>query len=152
MNPSNSIKDYAQWFRASTPYISAHRDKTFVVLVPGDAVPDLTSIDIDAAADENALEDIRVKVLGKKGTLSLRMKDLGKMSNDERKVMGPALNGLKARLNDAIATRQSALHNAALDAKLGAGPGACSMWKVEATATWSDGATYTLSAGAKIRG
>jgi amino-acid N-acetyltransferase len=29
---------YARWFRASTPYISAHRGKTFVVLVGGDAV------------------------------------------------------------------------------------------------------------------
>ena len=40
----------------------------------------------------------------------------------------------------------------ALDATLDAGPGACATWKVEATATWSDGATYTLRAGAKIRG
>jgi len=29
---------YARWFRASTPYISAHRGKTFVVLLGGDAV------------------------------------------------------------------------------------------------------------------
>ena len=51
LNPSNSIKDYAQWFRASTPYISAHRDKTFVVLVPGEAVahPNITNIVHDLA-------------------------------------------------------------------------------------------------------
>lgn len=28
---------YARWFRGSTPYISAHRHKTFVVLIPGEA-------------------------------------------------------------------------------------------------------------------
>ena len=29
---------YAQWFRASTPYISAHRNRTFVVLLSGEAI------------------------------------------------------------------------------------------------------------------
>ena len=33
-----STQDYARWFRGSTPYISAHRDKTFVVLLGGEAV------------------------------------------------------------------------------------------------------------------
>ena len=31
---------YARWFRASTPYISAHRKRTFVVLLGGDALAD----------------------------------------------------------------------------------------------------------------
>jgi amino-acid N-acetyltransferase len=29
---------YARWFRASTPYISAHRNRTFVVLLGGEAI------------------------------------------------------------------------------------------------------------------
>lgn len=37
-----------------------------------------------------------------------------------------------------------------IEPKLGAGPGACGLWKVEASATWSDGASYTLRAGAKV--
>jgi amino-acid N-acetyltransferase len=42
---------YAQWFRDSTPYISMHRHKTFVVLLPGDAFghPNLTNIVHDLA-------------------------------------------------------------------------------------------------------
>jgi len=32
------LTEYARWFRDSTPYISAHRYKTFVVLLPGDAI------------------------------------------------------------------------------------------------------------------
>ncbi len=43
--------DYAAWFRGSTPYISAHRDKTFVVLLPGEAIAhaNLTNIVHDLA-------------------------------------------------------------------------------------------------------
>ena len=50
---------------------------------------------IDTANDETALEAIRVGVLGKKGTLSAQMKTLGKMTPDERAIMGPALKCLK---------------------------------------------------------
>jgi amino-acid N-acetyltransferase len=35
---SAKASEYARWFRDSTPYISAHRDKTFVVLLGGDAL------------------------------------------------------------------------------------------------------------------
>ena len=43
--------DYARWFRGSTPYISAHRNKTFVVLIPGEALAhvNLTNIVHDLA-------------------------------------------------------------------------------------------------------
>ena len=33
-----NTQDYARWFRATTPYISAHRRQTFVVLLPGEAL------------------------------------------------------------------------------------------------------------------
>ena len=33
-----SDADYARWFRGSTPYISAHRDKTFVVWMDGETL------------------------------------------------------------------------------------------------------------------
>ena len=60
---------------------------------------------IDAAADERALDEARVAVLGKKGELSLLMRSLGGMSAEQRQVMGPALNGLKDRLNAAFAAK-----------------------------------------------
>ncbi len=75
---------------------------------------------IESAADETALEAVRVGALGKKGSVSEQMKTLGKMSPDERQVMGPALNGLKTRLTDAINARKAALEDAALDARLAA--------------------------------
>ncbi len=73
---------------------------------------------IAAAADEAALEDIRVRALGKKGEVSLKMRELGKMTPEERQVAGPALNALKGELNSALAAKKAALADAALDARL----------------------------------
>lgn len=76
------------------------------------------SAQIEAADSMNALEDVRVGALGKKGSVSGLMKGLGGMSPDERKVMGPALNGLKTDVADAIAARKSILETAELEARL----------------------------------
>ena len=73
---------------------------------------------IDAAGDPAALEEVRVGALGKKGVVSQQMKTLGKMSPEERKEMGPALNGLKTRIAEAIEAKKTALEDAALDARL----------------------------------
>jgi phenylalanyl-tRNA synthetase alpha chain len=73
---------------------------------------------IESAADETALEAVRVAALGKKGTISERMKSLGAMSPDERKEAGASLNLLKDRVSDAIAARKTALREAALEARL----------------------------------
>lgn len=73
---------------------------------------------VNAAPDENALEAIRVNALGKKGMISERMKTLGRMSPEERKTMGPLLNGLKDEIGAAIAERKSVLEDAALEARL----------------------------------
>ncbi len=73
---------------------------------------------IDGASDETALENIRVASLGKKGSISARMKTLGQMSAEERKVAGPALNGMKNRVGEAIIARKSILARAAIEARL----------------------------------
>ncbi|MGI9368381.1 MAG: phenylalanine--tRNA ligase subunit alpha [Ruegeria sp.] len=73
---------------------------------------------IEAAGDEAALEQVRVSTLGKKGSVSEQMKTLGKMSPEERQVMGPALNGLKSRIGDAIATRREVVKRADIEARL----------------------------------
>ncbi|HTF98905.1 MAG TPA: amino-acid N-acetyltransferase [Cellvibrio sp.] len=36
--PANT-QDYVKWFRHSTPYINRHSDKTFVLMLPGEAIP-----------------------------------------------------------------------------------------------------------------
>ena len=70
------------------------------------------------AADEAALEDLRVQAVGKKGEVSLKMRELGKMTNEERQVAGPALNALKNEINSALAAKKEALADAALDERL----------------------------------
>ena len=73
---------------------------------------------IETAPDAAKLEEIRVAALGKKGEVSLKMRELGKMTPEERRTAGPALNALKDALNSAIATRRDALADAALEARL----------------------------------
>ena len=73
---------------------------------------------VASAKDEAALEAVRVAALGKSGSVSALLKTLGAMTPDERKVQGPAINGLKDRVTAAIAARKDALAGAALDARL----------------------------------
>ncbi|MEO1733506.1 MAG: phenylalanine--tRNA ligase subunit alpha [Pseudomonadota bacterium] len=70
------------------------------------------------AGDENALEAIRVSAVGKKGEVSLKMRELGKMTPEERRVAGPALNALKDEINAALSAKKMALADVALDARL----------------------------------
>ena len=85
---------------------------------------DLSSLEQDigaaiaAAADDRALEAVRVAALGKKGSVSERLKELGRMSPDERRIAGPALNGLRDRVAEAIEARRQTLLEAALEARL----------------------------------
>ena len=73
---------------------------------------------IEAAADEAALEAIRVGMLGKKGELTSMMKTLGSLDPEARKTIGAALNKVKDALAASIETRGAILKKAALDEKL----------------------------------
>ena len=81
-------------------------------------VKDKYAAQIMDADNLRTLDDIRVEALGKKGEVSMMMRGLGKMSPDEKKVMGPALNGLKNEIAALIETKKTALENEALDAAL----------------------------------
>ena len=70
------------------------------------------------AADEAALEDIRVAAVGKKGEVALEMRKLGAMSPEQRQVVGPKLNALKDEIIVAISARRAGLADAALDERL----------------------------------
>lgn len=75
-------------------------------------------VEIAASGDEDAIEALRIAAIGKKGSVSDLMKSLGKMDADQRQIMGPALNGLKGRITDAIAARKTELRNVAINARL----------------------------------
>ena len=73
---------------------------------------------IAGAADEAALEAVRLAAVGKKGEVALRMRELGQMAPEERQAVGPALNALRDEIASAVAARRSSLEDAALDARL----------------------------------
>ncbi len=76
-------------------------------------------LDAIAAADsEAALEDLRLAAVGKKGEVALKMRELGKMTPEERQIMGPKLNALKDEINSALAAKKEALGDAALELRL----------------------------------
>ena len=61
---------------------------------------------VDGASDAAALEAVRVSALGKSGSISDLLKSLGGMSPDERRERGPQINGLRDRVQTAIAARK----------------------------------------------
>ncbi|HWG84850.1 MAG TPA: phenylalanine--tRNA ligase subunit alpha [Deinococcales bacterium] len=71
-----------------------------------------------AAADERALQEVRVKYLGKKGLLTQELKVLGSLGPDERRARGAALNVLKSEIEGVLDAREAALKAAALEARL----------------------------------
>ena len=75
---------------------------------------------IAAAADEAALEAVRVGAFGKKGAVSALLATLGKLSPDERKLQGATINAVKDRLGAELTARRAVLAEAALGARLAA--------------------------------
>lgn len=83
-----------------------------------DTLRDQITADIEGAADEKALDAVRVAAIGKKGSVSEQLKSLGKMTPEERKVAGPAINGLKNDVAALIEAKSAELKKAALEARL----------------------------------
>ena len=73
---------------------------------------------IAGAADAEALEALRVKYLGKKGELTAILKQMGKLSAEERPVIGQLANSVRAELESELESRKAALAEAALEAQL----------------------------------
>ena len=59
------------------------------------------------AADEAALDQVRVQYLGKKGELTQQLKSLGKLSAEERPAAGAKINEAKQQVQDAITIKRT---------------------------------------------
>ena len=70
------------------------------------------------AQDAEALESLRVKYLGKKGELTKILKQMGKLSAEERPAMGQLANQVRAELEEAIDTRRKALSDLMMERRL----------------------------------
>ena len=73
---------------------------------------------IAAAASPEALEAVRVSVMGKSGSVTALLKTLGGMTPEQRSAEGPRLNGLREAVTAALSARKSELETAALNARL----------------------------------
>ena len=88
---------------------------------------DLTSLvgqaldEVTACGDLAALDEVRVRWLGKKGTLTEQLKSLGALPAADRPAAGQRINEAKERLQAVIEARRAELERAETDLKLAAG-------------------------------
>ena len=72
----------------------------------------------DSVKDAAALDELRVKYLGKKGELTAVLKQMGRLSAEERPAMGALANEVRAALEDALDSASQKMEQAALELKL----------------------------------
>ncbi len=74
--------------------------------------------DIAAAQSPDVVEQLRVALLGKSGSITTQLKQLGTLPADQRKAAGEAINRARDAIGEALSARKSVLEDAALDARL----------------------------------
>ncbi len=72
----------------------------------------------ESVKDAAALDELRVKYLGKKGELTAVLKQMGKLSAEERPAMGQLANEVRAALEGALDAASQKMEAAALELKL----------------------------------
>jgi phenylalanyl-tRNA synthetase alpha chain len=73
---------------------------------------------VQDASELRALDEVRVAYLGKSGLFTEQLKQLGRLSREERPKAGQAINKAKQSLQKAIEARKAALEQALLEARL----------------------------------
>jgi phenylalanyl-tRNA synthetase alpha chain len=73
---------------------------------------------IESACDVKSLEDVKVAYMGKKGELTAILKQMGKLSADERPVIGALANEVREKFEGEYSAKITALKNADLLSRL----------------------------------
>ena len=73
---------------------------------------------LEAADTPAALDEVRVKFLGKKGELTAVLKQMGKLSAEERPVMGQLANAVRAEIEEKLEQYKQSINAKVLEAKL----------------------------------
>ena len=73
---------------------------------------------IEKTANENEIEELRVKYLGKKGELTALLKQMGSLSPEERPAMGQLVNEAKQKLEALITEKKAEMKQKATEARL----------------------------------
>ena len=76
--------------------------------------------ELNNAATPAALEELRIRLLGKKGELTAVLKQMGSLSPEERPVMGQLANSVRAVIEQTLEERKTAINACVLEAKLAA--------------------------------
>ena len=76
--------------------------------------------ELNNAATPAALEELRIRLLGKKGELTAVLKQMGSLSPEERPVMGQLANSVRAIIEQTLEERKTAINASVLEAKLAA--------------------------------
>ena len=87
--------------------------KDKLTIIRDKAIEDINNID-----SLDTLEKIRVDVLGKKGELTLVLREMGKLSKEERPVMGKLANEVREAIEKEMAEKKEALSNLLREEKL----------------------------------
>ena len=74
--------------------------------------------EVQAANDLQALDQVRVSYLGKKGSITLQMKNLGKLSAEERPKAGQIIKQAKQKVQASLETKKLVLEDAKLNERL----------------------------------
>ena len=74
--------------------------------------------ELSECGDIKALDDLRIKFLGKKGELTAILKQMGKLTPEERPVIGQLANKVRSGIEEALTSRLNSLKAAAQEAKL----------------------------------
>jgi phenylalanyl-tRNA synthetase alpha chain len=86
-----------------------------------DSLVEQALADVRASRDRPALEEVRVRLLGKKGLLTEQLKGLGKLPADERPAAGQKINDAKATVQSALEVRREELDVETLNVELARG-------------------------------
>ena len=75
---------------------------------------------LECASTPAELEEIRVRFLGKKGEVTAVLKQMGKLSAEERPVMGQLANAVRNEIEEKLEERKAEIHAAVLEQRLAA--------------------------------
>lgn len=81
-------------------------------------IKELAADELLKVNDTKALEELRVKFLGKKGELTSILKQMGKLSAEERPVIGQLANQVRAEIEESITNRVKEIKAMTLEKKL----------------------------------
>ncbi len=83
-----------------------------------EAIRSEAATELASVKDAKALDALRVKYLGKKGALTAILKQMGKLSAEERPIMGQLANDVRSAIESAIAEKQAEIVKLETQARL----------------------------------